>query len=43
LSDLSTAVSGEIRFVNAGFNVIAMPHPDALRVDRGWSDDSSGA
>ncbi len=33
LSDLSTGVTGEIHFVNSGYNVIAMPHPDALRVD----------
>ena len=33
LSDLSTAVTGEIHFVDCGYNVIAMPHPDALRAD----------
>ena len=31
LSDLSTGVTGEIHFVNSGYNVIAMPHPDALK------------
>jgi enoyl-[acyl-carrier protein] reductase I len=31
LSDLSTGVTGEIHFVDAGYNVIAMPHPDALK------------
>ncbi len=31
LSDLSTGVTGEIHFVDSGYNVIAMPHPDALR------------
>lgn len=36
LSDLSTGVTGEIHFVDSGYNVIAMPHPDALRAD---SDD----
>jgi enoyl-[acyl-carrier protein] reductase I len=34
LSDLSTSVTGEIHFVDAGFNVIAMPHPDELRMDQ---------
>jgi enoyl-[acyl-carrier protein] reductase I len=31
LSDLSTGVTGEIHFVDSGYNVIAMPHPEALR------------
>src|ERR1700704_6903721 len=33
LSDLSTGVTGEIHFVDSGYNVIAMPHPDALKQD----------
>ncbi len=33
LSDLSTGVTGEIHFVDLGYNVITMPHPDALRAD----------
>ena len=33
LSDLSTGVTGEIHFVDSGYNVIAMPHPDALKTD----------
>ena len=33
LSDLSTGVTGEIHFVDSGYNVNAMPHPDALRAD----------
>jgi enoyl-[acyl-carrier protein] reductase I len=40
LSDLSTGVTGEIHFVDSGYNIIAMPHPDALRADRGRRDDS---
>jgi len=32
LSNLSTGVTGEIHFVDAGYNVIAMPHPDILKV-----------
>jgi enoyl-[acyl-carrier protein] reductase I len=34
LSDLSAGVTGEIHFVDSGYNIIAMPHPDALRADR---------
>ncbi len=41
LSDLSTGVTGEIHFVDSGYNVIAMPHPDALRADRERGDDAS--
>jgi enoyl-[acyl-carrier protein] reductase I len=33
LSDLSTGVTGEIHFVDSGYNAIAMPQPDALRVN----------
>jgi enoyl-[acyl-carrier protein] reductase I len=33
LSDLSTGVTGEVHFVDSGYNVIAMPHPDALKAD----------
>jgi enoyl-[acyl-carrier protein] reductase I len=31
LSDLSTGVTGEIHFVDSGYNVIAMPRPDELK------------
>ena len=27
----ATGVTGEIHFVDSGYNIIAMPHPDALR------------
>jgi enoyl-[acyl-carrier protein] reductase I len=33
LSELSGGVTGEIHFVDCGYNVIAMPQPDALRAD----------
>jgi enoyl-[acyl-carrier protein] reductase I len=42
LSDLSTGVTGEIHFVDSGYNVIAMPHPDALRSDQQRSPDDAG-
>jgi enoyl-[acyl-carrier protein] reductase I len=35
LSDLSTGVTGEIHFVDSGYNIIAMPNPDALRAEAG--------
>ena len=35
LSDLSAGVTGEIHFVDSGYNVIAMPHPDALKAENG--------
>ncbi|MGA8970865.1 MAG: enoyl-ACP reductase FabI [Pseudolabrys sp.] len=35
LSDLSTGVTGEIHFVDSGYNVIAMPQPDALKAAEG--------
>ncbi len=31
LSDLSTAVTGEIHFVDSGYNIVAMPRLDALK------------
>src|SRR5713101_5717507 len=33
LSDLSGGVTGEIHFVDSGYNIIAMPNPDALRAE----------
>jgi enoyl-[acyl-carrier protein] reductase I len=30
-SDLSTGVTGEVHFVDSGYNIIAMPHPEALK------------
>ena len=31
LSDLSTGVTGEIHYVDSGYNIISMPQPDALK------------
>src|SRR6267378_6654846 len=33
LSELSGGVTGEIHFVDSGYNAITMPHPDALKAD----------
>jgi enoyl-[acyl-carrier protein] reductase I len=32
LSDLSAAVTGEIHYVDSGYNIISMPHPEALKM-----------
>ncbi|HQS10288.1 MAG TPA: enoyl-ACP reductase FabI [Xanthobacteraceae bacterium] len=31
LSDLSSGVTGETHFVDSGYNIISMPHPDVLK------------
>jgi enoyl-[acyl-carrier protein] reductase I len=38
LSDLSTGVTGEIHFVDSGYNAIAMPQPEALKKAAGSVD-----
>jgi enoyl-[acyl-carrier protein] reductase I len=43
LSDLSTGVTGEIHFVDSGYNIIAMPHPDALKADAAGQPPDSDA
>jgi enoyl-[acyl-carrier protein] reductase I len=40
LSDLSSGVTGEVHFVDSGYNVIAMPQPDTLKA--GGSADNGG-
>jgi enoyl-[acyl-carrier protein] reductase I len=42
-SDLSTGVTGEIHFVDSGYNVIAMPQPEALKAAGGSVDGNGGA
>jgi enoyl-[acyl-carrier protein] reductase I len=31
LSDLSGGVTGEVHHVDSGYNIISMPHPEALK------------
>jgi enoyl-[acyl-carrier protein] reductase I len=31
LSDLSTGVTGDIHYVDGGYNIVAMPHPESLK------------
>ena len=33
LSDLSGGVTGEIHYVDSGYNIISMPRPDELKAD----------
>src|ERR1700692_2957588 len=42
LSDLSTGVTGEVHFVDSGYNVIAMPQPEALKAAHGVVDGEGG-
>jgi enoyl-[acyl-carrier protein] reductase I len=39
LSDLSTGVTGDIHYVDAGYNIVSMPHPSALKT----IDDAQGS
>jgi enoyl-[acyl-carrier protein] reductase I len=41
LSDLSTGVTGEVHFVDSGYNVIAMPQPEALRSEDEANKDAA--
>jgi len=40
LSDLSSAVTGDILYVDAGYNVISMPNPDDLKAEELEADGS---
>jgi enoyl-[acyl-carrier protein] reductase I len=33
LSDMSTGVTGEIHYVDSGYNIVLMPHPDNLKME----------
>src|SRR3954467_13126013 len=41
LSDLSGGVTGEVHFVDSGYNIIAMPQPDALRSEGDENKDAA--
>jgi enoyl-[acyl-carrier protein] reductase I len=42
LSDLSSGVTGDIHYVDAGYNIISMPHPDAMNAQEEPETKSSG-
>jgi enoyl-[acyl-carrier protein] reductase I len=43
LSDLSTGVTGEIHFVDSGYNIISMPKPEDLKADVSENSDLKDA
>ncbi|CAA0085789.1 Enoyl-[acyl-carrier-protein] reductase [NADH] FabI [Starkeya nomas] len=42
LSDLSSGVTGEVHFVDSGYNIISMPHPDALKTIEDAEERAAG-
>ncbi len=42
LSDLSSGVTGEIHFVDSGYNIMSMPHPDVLKTQEDAEAQMSG-
>ena len=42
LSDLSGGVTGEVHFVDCGYNIIAMPQPDDLRAQGASNGGAEG-
>jgi len=40
LSDLASGVTGEIHFVDSGYNIISMPHPNGLKIDEAVDEDN---
>jgi len=43
LSDLSSGVTGEVHFVDSGYNIISMPHPEALKAQESAEEHSKAA
>ncbi len=42
LSDLSSGVTGEVHYVDAGYNIVSMPHPDSLKGAGSEGRDDAG-
>jgi enoyl-[acyl-carrier protein] reductase I len=42
LSDLASGVTGEVHFVDSGYNIISMPHPDALKTIEDAEERAAG-
>lgn len=42
LSDLASGVTGEIHYVDAGYNTIFMPQPDGLKIDEAETPEANG-
>jgi enoyl-[acyl-carrier protein] reductase I len=43
LSDLSSGVTGEIHYVDCGYNIVSMPHPEALKVVDAAEEEAAAA
>jgi len=43
LSDLSSGVTGEVHFVDSGYNIISMPRPEALKVQEAAEEADKAA
>ena len=45
LSDLSRGVTGEVHYVDAGYNIVSMPRPEVLKVQEaaGVMGEQAGA
>jgi enoyl-[acyl-carrier protein] reductase I len=43
LSSLSSGVTGEVHFVDSGYNIISMPQPDALKVQEAAEEATASA
>jgi enoyl-[acyl-carrier protein] reductase I len=41
LSDLASGVTGEVHFVDAGYNIISMPRPDVLKLEETLRDEAA--
>ena len=41
LSDLASGVTGEVHFVDAGYNVISMPRPEGLKLEEAERDEAA--
>jgi enoyl-[acyl-carrier protein] reductase I len=42
LSDLSSGVTGEIHYVDSGYNIISQPHPDSLKAAEAAAGEDAG-
>ena len=43
LSDLSRGVTGEIHFVDGGFNIVSMPRPENLKTGEAMREEVEAA
>ena len=41
LSDLSSGVTGEIHYVDSGYNIISTPKPEMLKDESSYNDSST--